>query len=240
MMRFTAFSTSYTLSVNITLGGLSVEVRPFCFIVVSIMTIQKEFVLRYRDDGHVRFQIPQSACQVKIAKLITEQIAVIEGVTAVRLYRGQQKLSIRFNDAVCDFSGLAKQLFRILAELERQGLFQPQKVAVTSRSNRSRLRRRLENTGISRWFGEKYQAARETVEAAKIVGKLTAKGPKALIKDPEKATIDFLNDILVLYLIKIHWTRITQEWLVRPFAYRYEWMAVFYLFFLLVRSRRKK
>lgn len=204
------------------------------------MTIQKEFVLRYRDDGHVRFQIPQSACQVKIAKLITDQIAVIEGVTSVRLYRGQQKLSIRFNDAVCGFAGLAKQLFGILAELEQRSLFEPQSAALAAGSKPTRLRRRLENTRISRWFGDKYQAAKETVEAAKIVGKLTTKGPKALIKDPEKATIDFLNDILVLYLIKIHWSRITQEWLVRPFAYRYEWMAVFYLFFLLVRSRRKK
>jgi hypothetical protein len=72
------------------------------------------------------------------------------------------------------------------------------------------------------------------------VGKIGTKGPKALFKDPEKATIDFLNDVLVLYLIKTHWTRITQEWLVKPIVHRYEWMAVFYLFFLLVRSRRPK
>lgn len=204
------------------------------------MTIQKEFILRYRDDGHVRFQVPEQASREKIAGLITAQIVAIEGVYAVRLYRGQKKLSIRFNETICNFPSLAKQLFQVLAELEQQGCFESQKLAELSRSNRSVLKQRLENTGISRWFGEKFQAAKETVQAAKIIGKLTTKGPKALVKNPEKATIDFLNDILVLYLIKVHWNRITQEWLVKPFVHRYEWMAVFYLFYLLVRSRRKK
>ena len=204
------------------------------------MTIQKEFVLRYRDSGHVRFQIPQRACEEKMAGLITEQIVSIQGVTAVRLYRSQKKLSIRFNEAVCNFPNLAKQLFQVLAELEKQGLLEPQSLAELTKSSRFKLKQRLEKTGISRWFGGKYQAAKETIQAAKIVGKLTTRGPKALIRDPEKATINFLNDILVLYLIKAHWTRITQEWLVRPFVYRYEWIEAFYLFFLLVRSRRKK
>jgi hypothetical protein len=52
--------------------------------------------------------------------------------------------------------------------------------------------------------------------------------------------IDFFNDILVLFLIKLHWTNITQQWLLKPLKYRYEWMALFYMFFLLVRSRKKK
>lgn len=208
--------------------------------VVLIMTIQKEFVLRYRDNGHVRFQIPQRASEDRIARLITDQIVLIEGVRAVRLYRSQKKLSIRFDEVACNFPGLASRLFQALAELERQGVFAPQAVVELPKNKHFILKERFQHTRINRWLGEKYQAAKETVQAAKIIGKLTTKGPKALIKDPEKATIDFLNDILVLYLIKTHWTRITQEWLVRPFVYRYEWMAVFYLFFLLVRSRRKK
>ncbi|WP_347989389.1 hypothetical protein [Methylomonas sp. AM2-LC] len=204
------------------------------------MTIQKEFVLRYRDNEHVRFQIPPRACEKKIAQLLTEQILAIKGVYSVHLYRSQNKLSIRFHSSICTFSELAKQLFQILTELESQGWFESQKQLVLPKPGRSKLKQRLKSTRISRWFGEKYQAAKETFQAVKIVGKLTTKGPRALIRDPEKATIDFLNDILVLYLIKAHWTRITQEWLVRPFVYRYEWLATFYMFFLLVRSRRKK
>ena len=32
------------------------------------MSIQKEFVLRYRVNGHVRFQIPARICHVDVAK----------------------------------------------------------------------------------------------------------------------------------------------------------------------------
>jgi len=204
------------------------------------MSIQKEFVLRYRDNGHARFQIPQRLCNQQIAGLLTAGIANIQGVHSVTLFRRQNKLAIRFNAAACNFPSLAKQLFQVLAELEQQGHLDASAVPALSKSKRPGLKQRFANSGIKRWFGDKYQAVKETAQAAKILGKLSTKGPKALIRDPEKATIDFLNDILALYLIKAHWTRITQEWLVRPLAYRYEWLAAFYLFFLLVRSRRKK
>jgi hypothetical protein len=101
------------------------------------------------------------------------------------------------------------------------------------------LKQKLKASRINRWLDEKMLAAKETAQAARVIGKISTKGPKALINNPEKAVIDFLNDILVLYLIKVHWTRITQQWLVKPIVHRYEWMATFYLFFLLVRSRKK-
>jgi len=204
------------------------------------MAIQKEFVLRYRNDGHVRFQMPSPACQPTVAALISDKLAAVNGVKAVKLYRGQGKLSIRYDEMVCSFSGLATQLFQILAELEQQGHFESKPLAEQAKKSVLGIKKRLKRTRIGGWFNQKYQAGKETVQAAKIIGKLGTKGPKALIKDPEKATIDFLNDVLVLYLIKTHWTRITQEWLVKPIAHRYEWMAVFYMFFLLVRSRRPK
>lgn len=169
--------------------------------------------------------------------MISDHIAAIDGVYSVRLYRGQQKLSIRYDEYACDFHTLARRLFQVLADLEQQGWFEAKSIV---ESGKLGIKSRLNQSRITRWFGAKYQAAQETAQAAKLLGKLSTKGPKALINDPEKAIIDFLNDILVLYLIRVHWTRITQEWLVRPFVYRYEWMAVFYLFFLLVRSRKKK
>lgn len=201
------------------------------------MAIQKQLILRYRNDGHLRFQIPPSLCEAAVAKLITDKISGIEGIRAVSLYRGQHKLSIRYHENICDFKTLAVKLFQTLDELEKQGWFEPKALV---ESGKARIKNKLKKNRISRWFGEKYQAAQETAQAAKLLGKLSTKGPKALIKDPEKAIIDFLNDVLVLYLIRIHWTRITQEWLLRPLVHRYEWMAVFYMFFLLVRSRRKK
>lgn len=204
------------------------------------MAIQKEFVLRYRSEGHVRFQIPQRATHVQVAHLIADKVAAIDGVDSIRLFRRSRKMVIRYQEERLSFIELAKQLHATLALLEQQGWFAPQSVAELHKKSRFGLKQRLKSARIGRWFDEKITAAKETAQAAKVLGKLSTKGPKALIKDPEKAVIDFLNDILVLYLIKVHWTRITQQWLVRPFVHRYEWMATFYMFFLLVRSRRPK
>lgn len=204
------------------------------------MAIQKEFQLRYRRDGHVRFQVPAPACEQTVAGLLSEKLAAVKGVSSVNLYRGQRKLSIRYDEAALGFIDLAKQLSQILAELEHQGYFEHKPLIEKARKSALGIKKRLKQTRVGTWFSDKFQAGKETLQAAKIVGKLGIKGPKALIKDPEKATLDFLNDVLVLYLIKTHWARITQEWLVKPFVHRYEWMAVFYLFFLLIRSRRPK
>jgi len=204
------------------------------------MAIQKEFVLRYRSEGHLRFQIPQRATHVEVAQVITDKMTAFDGVEGVRLFKRSKKLVVRYREDMCSFIELAKHLYAVLAELEQQGWFAPQVVVESQKKSRFGLKARLKNSRINQWLDEKMIAAKETAQAARIVGRLSTKGPKALIKDPEKAVVDFLNDILVLYLIKVHWTRITQQWLVKPFAHRYEWMATFYMFFLLVRSRRPK
>ena len=203
------------------------------------MSIQKEFVLRYRDDGHVRFQIPAQICNVDAAKAVTDCISGIDGVYRVNLYRSQQKLSIRFQESICDFKSLARQLFDLLAELEEKSALQPKPVA-KSTLWKEKAKSRLDDFKVTRWAKEKYGDAKETVHAAKVITRLGMKKPKAFITDPEKAIIDFLNDILVLFLIKLHWNEITKNWLIKPLKYRYEWIALFYMFFLLVRSRRKK
>lgn len=204
------------------------------------MAIQKQFIVRYRRVGHVRFQVPVRLCEAVLAQQLTNIIAAIDGVSSVNLYRGQQKLSIRYDESQCSFNQLARQLFDVLEEMEQQGWFEASAPVVTPRSKRLSIKSGLKETMAGRWLGGKMQTAKETLQAAKLVGKLTTQGPKALIKDPEKATIDFFNDILVLYLIKVHWNRITQQWLVKPFTHRYEWLAVLYLFYLLVRSRRRQ
>lgn len=203
------------------------------------MSIQKQFVLRYRVEGHVRFQIPAQICNVDVAKAVSDGISAIDGVYRVNLYRGQGKLSIRFDETVCDFKLLAKQLFNLLADLEAKGELNP---APASKSVpwKEKTKAKLAGFKVTRWAKEKYGDAKETVQAAKVITKLGMKKPKAFMNDPEKAIIDFLNDILVIFLIRLHWNNITQHWLVKPLKHRYEWMALFYMFFLLVRSRKQK
>ena len=203
------------------------------------MSIQKEFVVRYREDGHVRFQIPAAICHADVAKTVTQGIAAIDGVYRVNLYRSQHKLSIRFNESACDFKTLAKRLYELLAELDKSGGLEPAPIAKTA-VFKEKLKAKFDGFKATRWVKEKWGDAKETAQAAKIITKIGMKKPAAFVKDPEKAIIDFLNDILVLFLIRLHWTEITQSCLVKPFKYRYEWMALFYMFFLLVRSRKQK
>ncbi|MEY3787599.1 MAG: hypothetical protein RLZ75_1806, partial [Pseudomonadota bacterium] len=47
------------------------------------MSIQKKFVLRYRVDGHVRFEIPAQICHVDVTRVVTDSISKIEGVYKV-------------------------------------------------------------------------------------------------------------------------------------------------------------
>lgn len=203
------------------------------------MSIQNKFVLRYRVDGHIRFQVPAQICNADVAKTVTDGISEIDGVYRVHVYRSQQKLSIRFNESACDFKSLAKQLFNLLAELEKNGDLNPRLASIPD-NWKEKVNVKLDNFTVTRWAKEKFGDAKETVQAAKIITKLGMKQPKAFIRDPEKAIIDFLNDILVLFLVKLHWNDITQQWLIKPLKHRYEWMALFYMFFLLVRSRKQK
>jgi hypothetical protein len=55
----------------------------------------------------------------------------------------------------------------------------------------------------------------------------------------EKAMINFFNDIVVFYLIKVHWELITQKWLKQPLKNLNAWVTTFYLVFLLVRYRKQ-
>lgn len=203
------------------------------------MSIQKEFTVRYKAEGHVRFEIPESLCDKEVAKRVTARILEIDGVYSVDLFRKQKKLSIRYHEVVCEFKQLANQLFQLLSEMDEDGsLLAPVVNEVSSAV--LNLKSRIKSWKASRWASVKYSDAKETVQAAKVITKLGLKKPKSLVNDPEKAIIDFCNDILILYLIKLHWTRITKEWIPRPWAFRYQWTAVFYLFYLLMRSRRPK
>ncbi|MEY4210383.1 MAG: hypothetical protein RLZ92_763 [Pseudomonadota bacterium] len=204
------------------------------------MAIQKEFIVRYRAAGHIRFDVPPRAVQAHIADRVVDALSAIDGVYAVKLSPRSRKLSIRYHEASCGFIDVAKQMVQRLSEMEQQGLFQTPIVNVASDRSSVRLLSKFHHSRVGVWWRAKLDAAKETAQAAKLLGKLASQGPKALVRDPEKAIIDFLNDILVMYLIKTHWTRITQQWLVKPFTYRYEWLATFYLFFLLVRSRKRK
>ena len=196
------------------------------------MSIQKQIVLRYRSRGHVRFDMPPVLREPAIVRALVGELSRIEGVRQVDFYLRRGKLSIRYAESVCGFPVLARQLAALVERLQDgKGL------APAAPPAGAGLRAKMSQVGPVRWLREKYTEAQETVTAMTILARIGMKKPSAFVKDREKTVIHFLNDVLVLYLVKRHWHLITNHWLLHPIRYRYEWLTVFYLFYLLVRSR---
>ncbi|MFN3919000.1 MAG: cation transporter [Methylohalobius sp.] len=193
--------------------------------------LTRQVILRYRTHGHVRFALPWVLCQPEIASRLIAEVQTIDGVYRVSL--SGNKLSIRYQEAFCSFAELARALHAIVTQLEQSGNL-PQ-VALRE----SPLARLKQSTPV-RWLRAKFQEVRETLAAFGILLRRGVKSGSKLVHDPKALAFEFANDVLVLYLIRIHWHRIVNEWIPHPIKYRYEWAAVFYLTYLLVRSRLPK
>lgn len=209
------------------------------------MTIQKEIILRYRGDGHLRFALPAALCLESVAGVVEQALRSIDGVYRVTLYRQQGKLSIRYFDTVTEAPIVAREMIRILDELVAEGLLRPAGTRLHLQPAKQPgpipVRQRLRQSRLGNWVQEKYQEGKETVSALKILAKRTAKqnNAPAMLQNPERAMMEFANDVLVLYLVKTHWQRILGEWLPNPWRYRYQWLSIVYLTYLWVRWRHK-
>jgi len=188
------------------------------------MSIAKQIIVRYRAEGHLRFAVPSEVCQPQAAQQLEKLLEQVEGIYRVDLHRRQGKLSIRYIEGVTDFKAVARALFDALGSIEAQPACCASSIT------------QKEEQYDKGWLQGKYQEVRETFTALGIVTR-TLK-PSELTLEQEKFTVEFLTDILVLYLIKQHWHLIMSHWIRSPWQYRSEWMATIYLIFLLVRSKK--
>lgn len=184
---------------------------PGQFMFSTDMSIQQQVVLRYRAPGHLRFALPAMLCEPRYESLIVAGLQSIEGVYRVALYPRQGKLSIRFAEEVCGFSALVRRLHELLRAVPAQDPLP----AISARGK-----------AVARGSGEMLGGA----------GALVKKTAAAITRHPQWVT-DFGNDLLMLYLLRVHWHQITQLWLPNPWRYRYEWAATLYSISLLVRSK---
>lgn len=190
--------------------------------------LTRRVILRYRAPGHVRFALPQVLCQPAVTAHLLAKIRALDGVYRVTLTG--DKLSIRYQEAFCPFPDLARHLHALVTGLEQSGQLaqvQPPQPPLA----------KLKQSAPIRWLRAKLQELRETLAACGILIRRGVKRGSKLVHDPKALVFEFTNDVLVLYLIRIHWHRIVTEWIPHPLKYRYEWAAVFYLTYLLVRSR---
>ena len=202
------------------------------------MSIQQEIILRYKSSGHVRFQIPERLCSQEVAPFISDAIKNINGVYRVNLFRNKKKLSIRFVEESLPFQELTQQLISLLTDIEKKGFFKAKSTPVKISSFKESIKL-SDWKGVS-WAKGKYTETKETAQAIGILTKFGLKKKPEILANPERALVTFFNDVLVLFLIKIHWKLITKKWLLEPMKYRYQWITIFYLMYLFIRSKANK
>ncbi len=200
------------------------------------MSIQQQVVLRYRSEGHLRFDLPASLREPGSGEPLVEGLQAIEGIYRVELRERQGKLSIRYLATVCDFAAVVRKLHALIGELAGRPQAAPSCCSAQPSASRAVQQAPGSESGLKRWLREKAQEAKETTEA---LGILASAGLEALNQRPRWLT-EFFNDLLMLYLIKLHWHHILYLWLPNPWRHRYEWMATFYLIYLSVQARLPK
>ncbi|NOQ63500.1 MAG: hypothetical protein GQ582_03195 [Methyloprofundus sp.] len=211
------------------------------------MPIQQEIILRHKSSGHVRFQIPERLCSDEVARLVSDEISQFSGVYRVNLFRNKQKLAIRFVEENITLTELVQQLIVLLTGLEKKGFFNPKSAAsksspLSSANLASNFKQniKLPDWKSTRWAKDKYTETKETAQALGILAKFGLKKKPEILTHPEQTLITFFNDVLVLFLIKSHWKLITKKWILQPMKYRYQWITIFYLMYLLIRSKNQK
>jgi hypothetical protein len=203
--------------------------------------LQDQIVLRYRADGHIRFQIPEPLCTEEAAELLEELTGKLEGVYRVIVYRSQGKLSIRYIDTACSFQDVAKHLYKVVDVLAKNSRFKSAKSRSRKESPQGEklgFKERIANQPWVKWAKDQYHFANSVFQGATAVTRKRLGLPAAPPVSTERMVINFLNDLASFYLIKLHWNKITGLWLKHPIKYRYQWLTAFYLIFLLVRYRK--
>lgn len=205
------------------------------------MSIAQHVLLRYQADGHLRFDIPAELCEPDAAAALVDGLSAEEGIYRVDLQPRARKLSIRYLDTVCRFADVARRLHALIGSLPqspgrstaRQLVPRPggRELAIASIPATQRLRL---------WLTEKLQEARETLTAMNILIRRSLGSASAAVSHQPRWIKEFMNDLLMLYLIKLHWHHIITEWLPRPWTHRYEWAATIYLIYLSVQARLPK
>ena len=198
-------------------------------------TLMSAVVLRYRADGHVRFDLPEPLTRPGPIEVLRRGLPQCEGVYRVDVYRRPAKLSLRFDTAVCGERDVVRALAALIADIAEHidDLSEPEDAP------RGFVARFKEIGPIKRLRARYLRVKQQGSIAARVIGaKMGLAQP--LPFDAREWVMNFLNDLVAFYLIKLHWERITKQWLFDPIKYRYQWGTVIYLVFLLVQSRKAR
>jgi hypothetical protein len=211
----------------------------------SVNPVSRQILVLHKSAGHVRFALPATLANPGSAAVIEAALLRIPGVRLVRIDPGTGKMGVHYDPIACSLRQLALVLKGCLDTATAAA--KPAASGAPSPSGLGEIGRQLargvkQAESLARHFVQRVEAQlvpRQPAAASETPGKLTplrrAFNPSLL---NEKAVINFANDIVAFYLIRVHWNLITQHWIKSPLRHADAWLTVFYLTFLLVRYRK--
>ena len=209
----------------------------------NIDALARRVAVRHREAGHVRFALPAELCSTAIADRLCAGLREQAGVYRVTVYTGDGKLSVFYDEHTCTVHAVARKLLALLADLPAEPDAAPVKASGTA-SQAAPLAAASEKLTRGLQSFES-QARRQLQRLMQTLGRYPQlQGVQSRMQPvlesaiSEKAVINFLNDLVAFYLVRVHWDLITQRWLREPLRFRNAWLTVFYLVFLLVRYRK--
>ena len=201
--------------------------------------LARRIVVRHREAGYLRLELPAALSRPATVAAIEVALRKLPGVYRVAFYAAQRRLVVSFDAHVCTVAEVARTLKACLHALPDAPTGAASTATVTALAGKlnpalhdvarearlafARLRRRIEGL------------RRPKAPPGSLQAKLQPMLANALT---EKAIINFLNDLVAFYLVKVHWEIISQRWLKDPVKHADAWLATFYLMFLLVRYRK--
>lgn len=208
-------------------------------------------VVRHREPGHLRLELPPELCHAQTAGYVDGVLREVAGVYRVEFDLASRRLSVRYDEHVCTVGAVARQL-KTLIEMVAPHLSTASAGTAAGGDGEAIAAAPTDPLHRVHALGERARAAAHAV-ATRVQAALDAlRKPEApadslpaklqpLIASAltEKAIINFLNDLVMFYLIKAHWELIANRWLKDPIRFRNAWLTVFYLVFLMVRYRKK-
>jgi hypothetical protein len=202
--------------------------------------LARRISVRHRQPGYLRLELPVEICHAAATAAIDAALRQVAGVYRVSFYAAQRRLAVSFDAHVCSAADVARGLKACLVGLA-DPVAEATATAAPARPLAGSLNPALHEA--ARQARRAFAGLRRQIETLRrpkaVPGSLQAKLQPMLANAlTEKAIINFLNDLVAFYLVKVHWELISQRWLKDPVKNANAWLTVFYLMFLLVRYRK--
>jgi hypothetical protein len=201
--------------------------------------LSRLIAVRHKEPGHLRLELPPELGGPAARAHLATGLRARAGVYRIE-FESASRLSIRFDAHLCGLQDVARCLRALLDGLPAEGATaSADATGQPPDTDPLTAARRIVERG-ARQVNERVQGLLDKLrEPGAPTGSLQAR-LQPILKGAltERATVNFLNDVLMFYLIRVHWDLITKQWMKNPLRHADAWLTTFYLVFLLVRYRK--